>query len=1184
MPQRVLLLAGVAVVTLAGLRLWPQAPLRDRIPLSTVVFDRRDEALRVTLADDGQLRLWTPLNELPPALVEAVLLHEDQHFWWHPGINPVALLRAAIATGTGGARQGASTITMQLARLQAGHNTRSVGAKLRQMFAALWLEARYSKREILEAYLNLTPYGGNVQGVGAAARLGFDKRPDQLDLAQTLALAVMPQAPEARAPRAQESAGLHAARLRLFARWLARHPEDARQQALVESPLQFGRRPAPFEAPHFTTMALRRSAADGNAARALHTTLDLRLQTLLERRLHDHLLPLAREGVVNASALLVDTRDMSVRAWIGSAGYDNAAIAGQVDGVLARRSPGSTLKPMLYALAMDQGLIHPLTVLKDAPTWFGPYAPENADGHFLGPITAHDALIRSRNVPAVQLSARLGDPTLYRFLKSADVALPMSEQHYGLALTLGGGEVSMVELAQLYAMLANRGVWKPLRWLAEAPADEGRRLLSEDASFMVLDILRDNPRPDDAIAQPARRALIPAWKTGTSWGFRDAWTAGVLGPYVLVVWVGNFDGQGNPAFVGVQTAAPLFFDLLDALRAAGSLPAVPQYRTHAAAAREGRGLCRERRPAERRLPAAHEDLVHSRRLADPHQQRAPARVHRHAQRPAGLSAVRSGDDAQRGLRILAVRSAEAVRAGRHSAARAAVRCLRPRRRAARQATGDHVAAGRGDLSFSNGLRRPPGAGRRRSRPAATAAGERRWRRGRTVLVRRRWLCRQRATRHRAAVVAAWQRQSSRAGRRRSRPRRQPRAALGGDALDHISRGNGHRTARCIHGCTRGVSQKIGKVPYKTGESTMVDTARQGWQVLALTLNLLLLSACADSSSGAVTLPVVGDIVEVPVSFRVQNSNRSQVSCTSDGLSYEIRGHLVGPRSLLDAATPQAVTLYLHGIGWGEYYWHFKSVPGYDHLTEMARLNHVSVAFEQLGYGDSGRPLGSQSCYGSEADTASQIVAQLRAGTYTATGRPAPRFQRVALASHVTGALMTEPEAISFADVDALVVTSWADSSFSPAILAANVQIVTACAGGGEPSEGSSGPGGYTHTPIAEADFRSIYFFNADPAVIDAAAAQRHRGPCGEPMSAVPALGIDLAMANRITVPVLLVYGDRDGFFANTTVAGQLQAALFTGSRDVRMEILPNTGNALTLERSAPAFRQLLSTWLAARGF
>jgi penicillin-binding protein 1C len=330
----------------------------------------------------------------------------------------------------------------------------------------------------------------------------------------------------------------------------------------VAMPLQFGTlRELPFGAPHFADYVLKNASGS-----AIRTTLDSRLQALTERVLAHYVRQRSSTGIHNASALLVDYRDMSVRAMVGSADFSSAEIDGQVNGTLAKRSPGSALKPFIYALAIDQGLIHPLTVLKDAPTSFGPYSPENFDGRFVGPITATEALARSRNVPAVSLSAQLTQPSLYEFLKVAGVSQLASERHYGLALTLGGGEVTPEETATLYAMLANRGRLAPLRYLADENHEPGTRLLSEEASFMTLEMLRSAPRPDDAYAQ--HRSNIPAaWKTGTSWGFRDAWTAGVFGPYVLVVWVGNFDGSGNPAFVGVEAAAPLFFRIVDAISA-----------------------------------------------------------------------------------------------------------------------------------------------------------------------------------------------------------------------------------------------------------------------------------------------------------------------------------------------------------------------------------------------------------------------------------------------------------------------------------------------------------------------------------------------------------------------------------------------------------------------------------------
>jgi penicillin-binding protein 1C len=279
------------------------------------------------------------------------------------------------------------------------------------------------------------------------------------------------------------------------------------------------------------------------------------------------------------TALLVDPADMSVKAWIGSADYWNEDIDGQVNGVLAKRSPGSTLKPFVYALALDQGVLHPRTMLRDAPTAFGPFTPENFDGRFFGPITAEEALIRSRNVPAVWVATQLKQPSLYDFLQTAGVSRMKPESFYGLALALGGGEVTMEELAGLYAMLANGGVLRPLRVEASVKPQEGVRLLSEEASFITLDMLRRNPRPDDDGTLPVRGRWPIAWKTGTSWGFRDAWSAGIVGPYVLVVWIGDFAGDSNPAFVGVDAAAPLFFRIADALNLARAddivLPLLP---------------------------------------------------------------------------------------------------------------------------------------------------------------------------------------------------------------------------------------------------------------------------------------------------------------------------------------------------------------------------------------------------------------------------------------------------------------------------------------------------------------------------------------------------------------------------------------------------------------------------------
>nr|WP_298716538.1 penicillin-binding protein 1C [uncultured Steroidobacter sp.] len=555
----------IVAATLVTIRLWPREPLAERIASSTAIFDRHGRLLRLTLASDHQYRLWIPLEDISPELIEALLLHEDQHFYLHPGFNVASLIRAAVSSYSGGPRVGGSTITMQLARLMYGLNTRTISGKLEQIVRAIQLELCYSKRDLLEAHLNLMPYGGNIQGVGAASLIYFDKSAKRLGLSEALTLVLIPQSPARRAPSLDEPADLRDARLRLFARWVERHPDAASAAEYVATPLHYASlRDLPFAAPHFTNTILQRSRPA--SVHSVNTTLDLRSQRTLERIVATYVREHGNIGIHNAAAMLVDYRDLSVRAMIGSADFFAANIEGQVNGALAKRSPGSALKPFIYALAIDQGVIHPQTVLKDTPTAFGPFNPENFDGRFVGPITAREALIRSRNVPALTLASQLSTPSLYQFLRSAGISRMASEKHYGLALALGGGEVTMEETATLYAMLANRGRLAPLRYLADEPRTEGVRMLSEEASFMTLDMLRSAPRPEDSFAR-RRSGVQAAWKTGTSWGFRDAWTAGTFGPYVLVVWVGNFDGRGNPAFVGVQAAAPLFFRLLDGLAA-----------------------------------------------------------------------------------------------------------------------------------------------------------------------------------------------------------------------------------------------------------------------------------------------------------------------------------------------------------------------------------------------------------------------------------------------------------------------------------------------------------------------------------------------------------------------------------------------------------------------------------------
>jgi penicillin-binding protein 1C len=523
----------------------PAPPLLSGISYSQAVYDNHKLLLRLTLSADGKYRLQTPLADISPLVKKATLLQEDQYFQWHIGVNPISLFKAGWRTYIKGPRRmGASTITMQVAHIRYGINSKTFLGKCWQIIRALHLEAHYSKTEILEAYLNLAPYGNNIEGIGAASLIYFGKPAHELTLAEALTLVVIPQNPTKRIP---DRGKLKEIRNKLYARWIIIHPNDKNKNALMQLPLQIrGVHDAPFLAPHFVNDIL---ANKNNNSNQIITTLDYRLQQLVERITRHYISRKTYLGVKNAAVLIVDSRDMSVKALLGSADFFNARIGGQINGTTIKRSPGSTLKPFIYALAIDQGLIHPGTVLKDVPHRFGNYNPENFDNDFIGPIKAKEALLLSRNIPAIYLAEQLDHPSLYNFLQAAQVRDLKSEIYYGLALVLGGAELSMKELVSMYAMLANGGQWQPLRDIQSVAILPSKSLLSPEASFLVLDMLK----------KPL------ALKTGTSSGYRDAWTIGFIGPYVIGVWIGNFDNQGNPVFVGKEMAAPLFAEIAHAM-------------------------------------------------------------------------------------------------------------------------------------------------------------------------------------------------------------------------------------------------------------------------------------------------------------------------------------------------------------------------------------------------------------------------------------------------------------------------------------------------------------------------------------------------------------------------------------------------------------------------------------------
>ncbi len=525
-PRR---LAGLGVLLIWGLAWLLRAPLLETSTFSKEVFDRDGRLLRITLSGDEKYRSFVPLSEIPPQIVNAVLGQEDRYFWYHPGVNPLSLFRAVNSTYVAGTKRlGASTITMQLARMRSTRGSKTVVGKIFQIVRALGIESVHGKQEILEAYLNILPYGANIEGIGAASRILFKKSPAQLTPEEISKLVSIPQNPTFNNPSAS--------------------------RAISQ---------LPFAAPHFVNLALDRSRSN----REIRLTLNRAIQNLAEKKLRAYVASKRSVGIKNGAVMVLNHETMEVLAQIGSNDFFDDSIGGQINGAAALRSPGSSLKPLVYALALDQGLIHPLSLLKDSPTSFGGFDPENFDQKFMGPLSATDALIHSRNVPAVYLTSLLKNPTLYDFMKSLGIRKLREPEFYGLALSLGAAEVTMEDIVRVYAMLANGGDFKPLRYFLNEKPGPRKAMISAEAAFLTLDMLRDNSRSDQRGTESWIRDAVPtAWKTGTSNGFRDAWTAGVVGPFVIAVWLGNFDNEANPALVGRELASPLLFSIADGLR------------------------------------------------------------------------------------------------------------------------------------------------------------------------------------------------------------------------------------------------------------------------------------------------------------------------------------------------------------------------------------------------------------------------------------------------------------------------------------------------------------------------------------------------------------------------------------------------------------------------------------------
>jgi len=572
--------AGLAVLTALlfaldrACPLPPEARAGARSSGNLVVLADDGTPLRTWPGQDGSLRQPVSADQVSPRYLEALLHYEDRWFHWHPGVNPMAMLRAGWQwLRHGRIVSGGSTLTMQVARIldrdgndeRAPASSRTLGAKLRQIARALQLEAHLSKREILALYLDHAPMGGQVEGVEMASRAYLGKPSRELSHAEAALLVALPQAPSRLRPdraagAAQVARDKVLERMRSLGVWDAATVADARLERVFAPPLR-ARWLAPLAAERLrreTLQAARR--AGGPAVASVVSTLDAGVQMRLEQVLLDRLPSLP--DTVSIAALVVENDTLAVRGYAGSADFHDSARAAQVDMVRAVRSPGSTLKPFLYAMALDEGLVHSESLLVDAPQDFGGYAPGNFAASFSGPVSVSDALQRSLNVPAVDLLDRLGPARFAARLRNAGVRLRMPEgADPNLSLILGGGGTTLEELVGAYTALARGGVAGQLRLTPQAPLVE-TRLMSPGAAFIVREILENGGRPDAPFRESNTRV---AWKTGTSFGFRDAWAVGVTDRYTVGVWVGRPDGTPNPGHFGANTSAPLVMDLIAAL-------------------------------------------------------------------------------------------------------------------------------------------------------------------------------------------------------------------------------------------------------------------------------------------------------------------------------------------------------------------------------------------------------------------------------------------------------------------------------------------------------------------------------------------------------------------------------------------------------------------------------------------
>ncbi len=555
---------AAAAGALAGLvEAYGPAPLGRDLEVSRLVLDRNGTLLRAYLTSEGRWRLAATRKDVDPRYFEVLLAYEDKRFLAHRGVDPAAIARAAFQLASQGrVVSGGSTLTMQVARLLEPRQRRSLDAKIRQALRAVQLERALSKDDILATYLTLAPYGGNLEGLRAASLAYFGREPRRLTLGQAALLVALPQAPEARRPdRFPEAA--KRARDRVLDRIAGNGVfSDAEIVRAKEEPVPNARQPMPLLAPHAADQAVN----DTPEQRTLRLTIDGRLQKILEHLARDRAKALGPD--LSVAMVVVDNATGEVLARVASPDYFDERRAGQVDLTRAVRSPGSTLKPFIYGLGFEDGLIHPETLIEDRPVRYAGYRPENFDLTFQGTVTVRRALQLSLNVPAVAVLDKIGPSRLIARLgeAGASLVLPRSEAP-GLALGLGGIGIRLADLTMLYAGLARQGTVAPLVERLGTNPLPSRRLIESVAAWSVANVLIGTPPPENAAGGRI------AFKTGTSYGYRDAWAVGFDGRRTIGVWAGRPDGAPVAGLAGRTAAAPILFDAF--ARAGGHLLPLP---------------------------------------------------------------------------------------------------------------------------------------------------------------------------------------------------------------------------------------------------------------------------------------------------------------------------------------------------------------------------------------------------------------------------------------------------------------------------------------------------------------------------------------------------------------------------------------------------------------------------------